>query len=190
MDHDKFDRVTVTSAEALWDWLAVHHTRPDSVYLVTWKAVHRDKYVSRDEVLDALIAFGWIDGRRLKLDADRTMQLISPRQQQVWADSYQRRAATLEAEGRMQAAGRAALERARAAGTLNMMANVDALAMPQDLVDCLTARSALDWWDQAAPSYRRNILRWIATAKKSETRQKRIDTAVDHAARGQKVPNY
>lgn len=190
MDHDKFERVEVTTADALWDWLSVHHSSPDSVYLVTWKAAHRDKYVSREQVLDALIAFGWIDGRRLKLDADRTMQLISPRQQQAWADSYQRRAATLEADGRMQPAGRAALERARAAGTLDAMSDVDALAMPQDLVNCLAAKSADAWWDQAAPSYRRNILRWIATAKKPETRQKRIEAAVDHAARGQKVPNY
>ena len=190
MDHDKFDRVTVTSAEALWAWLAEHHTCQDSVYLVTWKAVHRDKYVSRDQVLDALIAYGWIDGRRLKLDEDRTMQLISPRQQQAWAASYQQRAARLEAEGRMQPSGRAILERARAAGTVDAMSDVDALVVPQDLQDRLTARSADVWWNQAAPSYRRNILRWIVSAKKPETRQRRIDTAVDHAARGQKVPNY
>jgi len=44
----------------LWSYLAAHPYGP-SVWLVTWKAAHRDKYVSRDEVLDALIAHGWID---------------------------------------------------------------------------------------------------------------------------------
>ena len=65
------------------------------------------------------------------------MQLISPRQQQAWAASYQQRAARLEAEGRMQPSGRAILERARAAGTVDAMSDVDALVVPQDLQDCL-----------------------------------------------------
>ena len=93
------------------------------------------------------------------------MQLISPRQQQAWAASYQQRAARLEAEGRMQPSGRAILERAGAAGTVDAMSDVDALVVPQDLQDRLTARSADAWWTQAAPSYRRNILRWIVSAK-------------------------
>ena len=78
---------------------------------MTWKAQHRDRYVSREVVLDALVAHGWIDGRRLKLDDDRTMQLISPRKQQAWAQSYKTRAARLEDEGRMHPAGCAAVER-------------------------------------------------------------------------------
>ena len=90
----------------------------------------------------------------------------------------------------MQPSGHAILERARAAGTVDAMSDVDALVVPQDLQDRLTARSADAWWTQAAPSYRRNILRWIVSAKKPDTRQRRIDTAVDHAAQGQKVPNY
>ncbi|MFN4099185.1 MAG: YdeI/OmpD-associated family protein, partial [Pararhodobacter sp.] len=101
MDADRFRQIEVHSEAALWDWLAAHHGQPDSVWLVTWKAAHRDLFVSREAVLDALIAYGWIDGRRMKLDDSRTMQLISPRRQQAWAQSYKARAARLEAEGRM-----------------------------------------------------------------------------------------
>lgn len=184
------ERVEVTSADMLWDWLASHHSQAESVLLVTWKAAHRERYVSRNEVLDALVAYGWIDGRRYKLDDDRTMQLLSPRKQQAWAKSYKERAERLEAEGKMQPPGRAAIETSKSAGLWNASDAVDRLDEPDDLVAALKSRDAYDWWAGAAPSYRRNILRWIGSAKKPDTRQKRITTVTEHAARAEKVPNY
>ncbi|MDG3040643.1 YdeI/OmpD-associated family protein [Roseicyclus marinus] len=183
-------KVEVRSASDLWAWLEAHHCQRESVWLVTWKAAFPELYVSRDEVLDALLAYGWIDGRRMKLDADRTMQLIAPRSQEVWARSYRDRFARLEREGRVKPAGRAAFERARQSGLLEALEAVDALEEPDDLVAGLAAAGGLDWWRAAAPSYRRNILRWIATAKRPETRAKRIGIVADHAALARKVPQY
>ncbi|MEL7255233.1 MAG: YdeI/OmpD-associated family protein [Pseudomonadota bacterium] len=189
-DPDRFEHVEVQSPEELWQWMAAHHGQDAPIWLVTWKAAHRDKYVSRDTVLDVLIAYGWVDGRRMKLDDDRTMQLLAPRKEQAWAQTYKDRAARLEAEGLMQAPGRAAIARAKQSGKWNAMAKVDALEEPEDLVQALSAHDATSWWDQAAPSYRRNILRWIAGAKTEATRSKRIGIASEHAARGEKVPQY
>jgi uncharacterized protein YdeI (YjbR/CyaY-like superfamily) len=141
-------------------------------------------------VLDVLIAYGWVDGRRMKLDDDRTMQLLAPRKEQTWAQTYKDRAERLEAEGLMKAPGRAAITRSRQSGKWNAMAKVDALEEPADLIQMLRSYHAKSWWDRAAPSYRRNILRWIAGAKKDATRAKRIKIACDHAARGEKVPQY
>ncbi|MEM1388377.1 MAG: YdeI/OmpD-associated family protein [Pseudomonadota bacterium] len=185
-----FEQVAVASDADLWAWLAANHSRDTSVWLVTWKASQRDKYVSRDAVLDALIAYGWVDGRRMKLDDDRTMQLISPRREQIWAQTYKDRAARLEQDGRMEEPGRAAIRLAKESGKWDARADVDALLEPDDLVAALKSRAAKAWWDGAAPSYRRNILRWIASAKRPETRGKRIMIAADHAARGEKVPQY
>lgn len=182
-------RVEVTSAQGVWDWLAAHHSGP-SVWLVTWKAAHRDRYVSRDEVLDALIAYGWIDGRRMKLDDDRTMQLIAPRAEQVWARTYKARAERLIAEGRMRAPGLAALEAAKASGLWGASDAVDDLLVPDDLRAALDAAQASAWFDGAAPSYRRNVLRFMTQAKRPQTRAKRVALISDHAARGEKVPQY
>jgi len=190
MDPEKFERVEITSVEALWDWLGHHHGRTDSVWLVTWKAAHQDRYVSRETVVDALIAHGWIDGRRLKLDEARTMQLISPRRQQAWAQSYKIRAARLLSEGRMHPAGVIALEEGQRSGRWHESDPVDALVTPEDLNAALEARGAMEWWQDAAPSYRRNVLRWIATAKRPETRRKRIDTVAEAAGKREKVPQY
>ena len=152
MDADRFARVAVQNRQELWDWLGLHHAQSESVWLVTWKAQHPAFYVSREDVLDALIAHGWIDGRRMKLDDDRTMQLISPRRQQVWAQSYKSRAMRLEVEGRMHPAGRDAMERGQASGLWHVSDPVDALVDPDDLRMALARDGGLDWWNKTAPS--------------------------------------
>ena len=187
---EAFEQVEITEAGALWRWLSRFHGQDASVWLVTWKAQHRDRYVSREEVLDALIAHGWIDGVRRKLDADRTIQLISPRRQQVWAQTYKNRAERLLAEGRMHPAGEAAIASAKSLELWDALEHVDALEMPDDLTEALQDAGAGAWFKAAAPSYRRNVLRWIAGAKRPETRANRIATVTSHAAEGRKVPNY
>ncbi len=178
------DDIEITSAAELWDWLGAHYGQAASVRLITWKAAHREKYVSREAVLDALIAHGWIDGRRFVVDADRTAQLIAPRQQQAWAQSYKDRVARLRAEGRMHPAGEAAVTAGLASGLWDFFADVDALIVPEDLAHGLDVAA----WDALAPSYRRNVLRWIKLAKTAPTRAKRIAAAQGATAAGQKLP--
>ena len=190
MELSGYERVQIESSDDLWRWLADHHARTDGVLLVTFKKTRPDRHVSRDEVLDALVAHGWIDGRRFTLDDRRTMLLISPRRQDRWAASYIQRFERLDAEGRLHPAGRAALERATASGAVDERADVDRRETPDDLAVELRRRDAMAWWQSSAPSYRRNVLRWVASAKKPATRSRRIDRIVDHAARGEKVPNY
>ncbi len=186
---ENFAQVEIASEAALWEWLAEHHGQDDSVWLVTFKRHVAGKYVSREAVLDALVAFGWIDGIRRKVDDARTMQLVGPRRQQTWAKSYKDRAARLEAAGRMQPAGQAAIARAKAAGLWDAMAEVDALIVPDDLAQALSAGGA-DWFAASAPSYRRNVLRWIAQAKTTPTRSKRVAEVATRAARSEKVPQF
>ena len=180
-------RVEITKSATLWDWLDQNHGG-GSVWLVTWKAVQREKYVNREAVLDALIAYGWIDGRRMKLDADRTMQLIAPRAQQAWARSYKARAERLIAEDRTAPPGLAAIEAGKASGLWDWSDPIDDLEVPEDLGEALG--TAQIWFDGAAPSYRRNVLRFIAQAKRPETRTKRVAAVSEHAARGEKLPQY
>ncbi|MEY4982635.1 MAG: hypothetical protein RIR62_901 [Pseudomonadota bacterium] len=186
---DGFAQVAVRSAAELRDWLCAHHMQTESVWLVTWKKAEGAPHVPMDAVLDELVAFGWIDGLRRKRDDGRTMQLISPRRQQAWAASYKRRAERLEAEGRMHPAGRAAIAASRAAGRWDETAAVDALVVPPDLDGALAADpAAAAFFHAAAPSYRRNVLRWLHGAKKPDTRSARIARIVSLSAQGLKVP--
>jgi uncharacterized protein YdeI (YjbR/CyaY-like superfamily) len=185
---ERFDQVEVTSLAALRAWLAAHHGREEGVWLVRYRK-GEPAFIDRLDVLDELLCFGWVDGLARRLDERRTMQLIAPRRQQAWAQSYKDRAARLEAEGRMEAPGRAAIARSKELGLWDAYAPVDALLVPEDLGSALRGRPAAErFFDAAAPSYRRNVLRWIAGAKRPETRSKRVARTVDLSARGEKVP--
>lgn len=178
------DDIEITNITALWSWLDQNYGQRESVRLITWKAAHPTKYVSRQDVLDALIAYGWIDGRRFVVDANRTGQLIAPRQQQAWAQSYKVRAEKLRSEGRMHSAGEACVAAGKASGLWDFFADVDALILPDDLAKVVERPR----WDALAPSYRRNVLRWIKMAKTETTRSKRIAAAADATAAGRKIP--
>jgi uncharacterized protein YdeI (YjbR/CyaY-like superfamily) len=189
IETDRFAKVEVTSPAQLREWLVVNNTRQESVWLVTYKKHVSAKYVSVDDILDEVLCFGWIDGLRRKLDDDRTMQLISLRRHQVWAKTYKDRAARLIAEGRMARPGYDAIEKSKRDGLWNEMADVDALIIPHDLVDAFQSNpAAAAWFEAAAPSYRRNVLRWINLAKTPATRVKRIIQTVDFSTRRMKIP--
>lgn len=188
IETERFAKVEITSLEALRVWLAANHRQDESVWMVRYRQHVADKYVGRLEALDLLIAFGWIDGIARKLDDDRTMQLISPRRQQIWTQTYRERAARLEAEGRMEPSGRAAIRQSQALGLWEADADVDALLVPEDLAQALRDARAESNFADAAASYRRNVLRWIKQAKKPETRTARIARTTDFAKRNARMP--
>ncbi len=186
---ENFEQVEVTSTEELRAWLEVHHQQSESIWLVTYKKHIPDKYISTSEVLDELLCFGWIDGIRRKLDADRTMQLIGPRRAQHWAKTYKERAARLEQEGRMHPAGRAAIAVSKQNGLWTFMDDVDALIQPDDLQAALAAHPpAAQYFAAFPPATQRFILHWIKLAKKPETRAARIEKAAKLAAQNKKIP--
>lgn len=186
---ENFEKVEVTSAAQLRQWLVANHAQKESIWLVTYKKHMGEKYVSRFQVLDEILCFGWIDGIRRKLDEDRTMQLLSPRRVKHWTKSYKERAARLEKEGRMHHAGLEAIAESKRLGLWDAMDDVDALIMPDDLVEALkSCPPAAENFNQFSTSSRRNILRWIKLAKTPETRTKRIEQTATLAVRNEKVP--
>lgn len=165
----------MTSRSGLREWLEEHHSQVEGVWLVTYKKVVGARYVSRSDVLDELVAFGWCDGRLLRIDDERVMQRVSPRRTQPWAKSYKDRADRLVAEGLMHPRGQASVDDAKASGAWDAMNAVDALIVPEDLVAALAADTPADLYFAAfPPSVRRNILRWISSAKTPATRAKRV----------------
>lgn len=186
---DNFEKVEVKSQAELRAWLEAHHEQDASVWVVTYKKHHPDWYVSTEQILDEVLCFGWVDGIRRKLDDDRTMQLIAPRKAQHWAKSYKDRVARLEREGKMHPAGLRAVEVSKANGMWSFMDDVDALIIPDDLAAALAAQPVAEAnFSAAAPSYRRNVLRWIKLAKTAKTRAARIAQTVDYAKRDEKIP--
>jgi uncharacterized protein YdeI (YjbR/CyaY-like superfamily) len=185
---DRFQEVEVDSLRALHAWLDQHCEQHEGVWLVTCKKAVPSKYIPHGDVLDALVAHGWCDGRALRIDDTRVMQLVSPRRTQPWAKSYKDRADRLAAAGQMCPTGLASVQRAKATGMWDAMNDVDALVVPDDLRDALLAASPADeFFDVFPQSTRRNILRWISSAKTASTREKRIRLTVEEARLNRRV---
>lgn len=186
---ERFEQVEVTSQAALRAWLIEHHQQVASVWLVTYKKSEKEKYVSREEVLDELICFGWIDGIRRKRDEKTSMQLIAPRKAQHWAKSYKERAAKLFEAGKMHQAGHAAINRGKESGLWNFMDDVDALIVPKDLQLALQEFTGAEAFFQSInPSSKRFVLRWVKLAKTEKTRKSRVLKVAQLAAKGEKLP--
>jgi uncharacterized protein YdeI (YjbR/CyaY-like superfamily) len=185
---ENFDKITITSAKELRAWLLANHTQEESVWLVTYKKSVPQNYVSRWEVLDELICFGWIDGIRRKLDDDKTMQLISKRKVQHWAKTYKDRAAKLIEENRMHSSGLQSIEVSKTNGLWNFMDDVDNLIIPDDLAQELSKHdNATEFFHGINDSSKRFVLRWIKLAKTDKTRTKRIQEIARLSAKGEKL---
>jgi uncharacterized protein YdeI (YjbR/CyaY-like superfamily) len=182
-------KIVISSKNELWEWLDENHSSEQSFLLVTWKKTNTAKYISRDAVLDALLAYGWIDGRRYALDKDRTIQLICKRKQQNWTQTYRNKVEKLLLDGKLKEAGLATMRLAQQNGTWLANQNVDNLETPNTLLDALDVEQGLAWWQSAALSYKRNVLRWLNLAKTDETRQKRINAIAKACRDGQKIKN-
>ena len=186
---ENFDKVEISSQEELRSWLLENHTQSESVWLVTYKKSEPNKYVSRWQVLDELICFGWIDGIRRKLDDKKTMQLISPRKVEHWARTYKQRVKKLIDEGKMHESGLKAIQVSKSNGLWNFMDDVDNLIVPEDLSGALSEfDGASEFFNSINPSSKRFALRWIKLAKTEKTRKNRIRKLATLSAKGEKLP--
>lgn len=181
-------KIEITSVEELRQWFEKNHGQTASIWLVTYKKNVPDKYVSIQAVLEEVLCFGWMDGRRMKLDDERTMQLLSPRKTEHWSKTYKDRVAKLTQAGRMHEAGLRAVEAAKKSGMWDFLNDVDALIKPDDLIEALENHPpALANYEAFPDSAKRDILRWIKLAKKPETRSKRIQKTAILAAQNKRA---
>ena len=183
------DRITIESTTDLREWLADNHTTSSSVWLVRYRKHTGDRHVSWSELVDELLCYGWVDSLPRKLDADRTMIRISPRNPKSnWSGINKEKVARLRREGRMTPAGEALVEQAKANGCWTFLEDVEQLIVPPDLEAALEQNpDAGRYFERFPDSSKRGILEWIKTAKTDATREKRIRETVDKAARNVKA---
>lgn len=186
---ENFEQIEITSVKQLREWLLKNHSQKESIWLVTYKKQVVEKYVSVQDVLDELLCFGWIDGIRRKLDADRTMQLIAPRKVAHWSQTYKDRFSKLEQLGLVHKSGFDSVIASKKSGLWNFMDDVDLLIIPADLIKCLNNYPpAMQYFEAFSKSNKRFILRWIKLAKTESTRQKRILETATLASKNLKIP--
>ena len=182
-------RLHVEITAEFGEWLAANHATMPGVWLVTWRNTTGRPAPSYDDAVTEALRFGWIDSTARTLDDERRMQRYSPRRPgSGWSRSNKQRIARLQAEGRLEPAGLAVIEAARADGSWQLFDSVEALEVPEDLHAALDGLpGAWNQWNAFPPSARKAILGWIVQAKRPATRERRVNEAAGKAARGQRA---
>ena len=171
-------------SRAEWrEWLATHCETEDRIYLIVYRVTSGIPSVGFQAAIDEAICFGWIDSKGKKRDQDSFYWYFSKRNpKSVWGKTSRERAARLIQSGLMTDRGLAMIELAKRSGTWDAYADAENLLVPLDLQQKLerntTARTN---FDSFAPSSKRIVLRWIASAKRPETRERRIKQTVELA---------
>ena len=166
---------------AQWhDWLATHHDTEAGVWLVSWRTSTGRPRIDYEDVVCEALRYGWVDSTVRVLDDERNALYLARRKKgSTWARSNKERVARLTAQGRMQPSGLAAVERAKADGSWTVLDPVEDLVVPEDLAAALDARpGARAAYEALPPSARKQILWSVVSAKRPETRARRVDRAV------------
>lgn len=186
------EHVHPETAEAWVAWLREHHGRSEGVWVVSWRRATGRPVVPYDEIVCEALAWGWIDGPARPVDGERSKLRFAPRSpRSAWSRPNKERVARLEAEGRMQPAGAAVVERAKATGTWTILDAAEALEVPEDLERAFADHpGSRERWEGFPPSARRAILGWIAMAKRPPTREKRVTETARLAQRGERANQW
>jgi uncharacterized protein YdeI (YjbR/CyaY-like superfamily) len=178
------DSVLSAPDRAAWRaWLAANHAQSSGVWLVIHKKNSAEPSVTYEEAVEEALCFGWIDGKINPLDETRFKQWFTRRKpKSAWAKSNKDRVARLIEEGLMAPAGLAAIELAKGNGAWTTYDEIDQLIVPDDLTAALEANpEAQRHWNAFSPSIRKGILYFVQSAKRPETRNKRIARTVELA---------
>jgi uncharacterized protein YdeI (YjbR/CyaY-like superfamily) len=184
--------VEVSSREELAGWLAENHSTSRGIWLVTFKKAAGPRYLPYHAIVEEALRFGWIDSRPRKVDELRSARLLTPRKRgSNWSPVNKRRIDALRDAGLIEPAGLAAIEAAKADGSWTALDHVESPHEPDDLAAALDANpAARAFWRDSPPFFKRATLEWIATAKRPETRAKRVAATVDEAAAGRRVNEW
>lgn len=166
-------------------WLEENHTRPEGVWLVSYKLAAGKPRLEYEDAVEEALCFGWVDSKGNKLDDERTMLWMAPRKPgSDWSRPNKERVEKLIRSGQMAPAGLAKVEAARQDGSWNALDAVEALEIPPDLAAALDANQPARQNFEAFPrSVKRGILEWISSAKRPETRAKRVEETATLAAK-------
>ncbi|KAL2170807.1 hypothetical protein VTG60DRAFT_4376 [Thermothelomyces hinnuleus] len=172
-----------------WEtWLEANHTDPAGLWLKIAKKGGRIASITYEEALDTALCFGWIDGQKKSLDADHFIQRFTPRRRgSLWSRRNVEKVEALIAAGRMREPGWAEIEAAKADGRWEKAyASASTMQVPDDFREALERNSKAKAFFEGLGKTKRYSFLWrITTAKREETRRKKIDQFITLLARGE-----
>jgi len=171
-------------------WLSAHHARKDELWVGFHKRSTGRPSLTWPESVDEALCFGWIDGLRKSLDAERYMIRFTPRRAgSIWSAVNVRRVAELTKRWRMRAAGvRAFKARSAAKTAVYSFEQRKNPRLPPAYAKRFKANAgAWRFFTSQAPWYQRTMTWWVISAKQELTRLKRLARLIDDSTNGRRI---
>jgi uncharacterized protein YdeI (YjbR/CyaY-like superfamily) len=177
-----------SSPQDFYDWLEQNHETADEVYVGFFKQHTGKRAMSWSEAVDQALCFGWIDTRTNAIDEDRYMQRFTPRKPgSNWSKINVEKVAKLKEAGVMRPAGLAAFERRSDDKTgVYSFENTTELAPEYD-AQLRSNKAAAEYFDSRPPWYRRTAIHLVMSAKREETRLRRLAQLIEDSAAGRDI---
>jgi uncharacterized protein YdeI (YjbR/CyaY-like superfamily) len=176
--------------EQLHAWLQANHASETELWVRIYKKATGQPSVTWDDCVVACICWGWIDGQRKSLDETSFLQRLTPRRARSnWSQKNVQHAERLMAQGHMQAAGLAHVEAARADGRwATAYAGSATMEIPEDFLAALQQDpAALAFYGTLKRQQLFTIYYRLTSAKRAETRQKRMADMLAKLRRGESL---
>jgi uncharacterized protein YdeI (YjbR/CyaY-like superfamily) len=171
-------------------WLEANHDTETELWMGLYKKHVPDRGLTWEQAVPEALCFGWIDSVSQRIDDDARRQRWTPRKaSSIWSAVNIALVEKLTAEGRMREAGLAAFARRRADRSGVYSFENPEQELPPEYASRLAADAAASaFWHAATPTYRRQVVHWILTAKQEATRERRLEQLIDDSREGRLVP--
>jgi uncharacterized protein YdeI (YjbR/CyaY-like superfamily) len=173
-------------------WFEKNHATKDELYVGLYKKSSGKPSITWPETVDEALCFGWIDGIRKSIDDTSYMNRLTPRRPRSnWSAINIERVKELTRQGRMTPAGLAAFERrseerSRVYSYERENARLDA----EQEKRFRTNKTAWEFFESRPPSYRKAVIWWVVSAKREETRTRRLETVIQDSAEGRLISAF
>jgi uncharacterized protein YdeI (YjbR/CyaY-like superfamily) len=172
-------------------WLEEHHATAAELWIGYYKKASGRRTLTWSDVVDEALCFGWIDGKTQRIDEHRYRQRLTPRRPRSnWSAVNIAKVAELRAQGRMTPAGEAAFAARREDGSAVYSyerRHEAAFDAEQEATFRANAR-AWEWFSAQSSSYCTMATFWVVSAKRPETRARRLATLIECSSEGRRVP--
>jgi uncharacterized protein YdeI (YjbR/CyaY-like superfamily) len=177
--------------EAFRAWLEEHHATAKELWMGMYKKGSGRPSITWPEAVDEALCFGWIDGVRQRIDDESYMNRFTPRRPNSnWSAVNVRRVQELTRQRRMRPAGLKAFRERRddKTATYSYEQRHQAKLDPAQERRFRSRKKAWDWFQTQPKGYRTTAVYWVMSAKRPETRERRLDTLIEDSAKGLRVP--
>ncbi len=170
-------------------WLEAHHDAEDELVVGLYKKASGRPSITWPQLVDELLCFGWIDGLRRSVDDVSYSIRVTPRKPtSIWSDKNTRRVRELIDLGRMTPAGLAAFEHRdpERSGIYSFENETPELGETYE-AELRANPAAWEFFQSQPPSYRKITTRWVLSARREETRRRRLATLIEDSANGLRI---